>query len=94
MLLALVFGAIFFTVLTGLSGYVLSENNFELAKQAQGQALSIAESGLEYYYWHLAHFPKDLQNGTGHAGPYAIPYDDPQGGQVGTYTLDITANQS
>lgn len=94
MLLALVFGAIFFTVLTGLSGYVLSENNFELAKQAQGQALSIAESGLEYYHWHLEHFPKDLQNGTGTAGPYAIPYNDPQGGQVGTYTLDITANQS
>jgi len=94
MLLALVFGAIFLTVFSGLSGYVLSENNFEINKQAQGQALAIAEAGLEYYRWHLAHFPNDLQDGTGHAGPYVIPYDDPQGGQVGTYTLDIVGNQS
>ncbi len=94
MILALVFGAIFLTVFTGLSGYVLSENNFEIAKQAQNEASVIADAGLEYYRWHLAHFPGDLQNGTGVAGPYVTKYFDPQGGQIGSYSLNIAANQS
>ncbi len=94
MLLALVFGALFLTVFSGLSGYVLSENNFEVAKRAQSEATAIAEAGLEYYRWHLAHFPNDLQNGTGHAGPYVMTYADPEGSTVGTYSLDILGNQS
>ncbi|HFC11001.1 MAG TPA: hypothetical protein ENJ75_02310 [Candidatus Kaiserbacteria bacterium] len=94
MLLALVFGAVFLTVFSGLSGYVLSENNFEVQKRAQSQAISLAEAGLEYYRWHLAHYPNDLQNGTGQAGPYTVTYKDPQGGDVGTYTLNIKGNQS
>ncbi len=94
MLLALVFGAIFFTVFSGLSGYVLSENNFEIANRAKSNALSIAEAGVEYYRWHLAHFPNDLQNGTGLPGPYTIDYNDPEGGVIGTYTLDISGTQS
>jgi len=94
MLLALVFGAIFFIVFSGLSGFVISENNFETFHRAQSEATSIAEAGLEYYRWHLAHFPNDLQNGTGQPGPYTISYNDPQGGTVGTYTLNIKGNQS
>lgn len=94
MLLALVFGAIFFTVFTALSGYVLSGNNFEIQKRAQSEAVAIAEAGLEYYRWHLAHFPNDLQDGTGHPGPYTITYKDPTGGDVGTYTLNINGNKS
>lgn len=95
MLLALVFGAIFFTVFSGLSGYVIAQNNLETYRSAQSDAAAIAEAGLEYYRWHLAHFPSDLQNGTGHAGPYTIAYNDKQtGAEIGTYTLDITSNQS
>ncbi|HQU07847.1 MAG: hypothetical protein B7X04_02140 [Parcubacteria group bacterium 21-54-25] len=95
MLLALVFGAIFLMVFSGLSGYVLVENNFEMFTRAQSEAVAIAEAGLEYYRWHLAHFPTDLQNGTGQPGPYTITYSDPQSGAtVGTYTLNITGNQS
>ncbi len=94
MLLALVFGAIFLTVFSGLSGFVLSENNFEIEKQGQSQALSIAEAGIEYYRWHLAHFPTDLENGTGTSGPYTINYLDPEGDVAGTYALDITGNKS
>ncbi len=95
MLLALVFGAIFFVVFSGLSGYVIAENNFEAFHRARSEAFSIAEAGLEYYRWHLAHFPSDLQNGTGQPGPYTIPYDDPQTGkEIGTYTLNINGNQS
>ncbi len=94
MLLAIVFGAVFLTVLGALSSYVLTENHSQSSTTGRSKGLAIAESGLEYYRWHLAHFPTDLQNGTGHAGPYVIPYNDPEGGQTGTVTLGITGNQS
>jgi hypothetical protein len=92
MLLAIFFGAIFLMIIGALSGFVLSENRRETQEMGQSKGLAIAEAGLEYYRWHLAHFPTDLQDGTGHAGPYAITYDDPEGGSVGTYTLSIAGN--
>ncbi|MBA3789442.1 hypothetical protein H0X32_03590 [Patescibacteria group bacterium] len=92
MLLALVFGAIFLTVLGALSGFVLSQNRLETATMGQSKGLGIAEAGLEYYRWHLAHFPTDIQNGTGQPGPYSLPYNDPEGGQTGTISLSITGN--
>ncbi|HEV7121483.1 MAG TPA: hypothetical protein VGN56_01500, partial [Candidatus Paceibacterota bacterium] len=94
MLLAIVFGTVFLTVLGALSSYVLTENHSQSAATGRSKALAMAEAGLEYYRWHLAHFPTDLQNGTGHAGPYTYAYNDPEGGSVGTVTLGITGNQS
>lgn len=92
MLTALIFGTIFVTVLGALASFTLSENRLQLVSTAQNQAFTIAEAGLEYYRWHLAHYPTDLQNGTGAAGPYVITYSDPEGGAIGTFTLDITGN--
>jgi hypothetical protein len=93
-LLALVFGAIFLGMLAALSGFVLSENKTETVSIGNAKGFAIAEAGLEYYRWHLAHFPTDLENGTGIAGPYTIPFNDPEGGQAGTYTLTISGNTS
>jgi len=94
MLLALIYGTIFLTVLGALSSFVLTENHAQSASTGRSKALAIAEAGLEYYRWHLAHFPTDLKNGTGTAGPYTIPYNDPEGAQAGTITLDIDGNLS
>ncbi len=94
MLTAIVFGAIFLTVLGALSSFVLTENKLQLHATAGSRGLAIAEAGLEYYRWHLAHYPNDLQNGTGQPGPYTIPYEDPEGGQTGTITLAIAGNAS
>ena len=94
MLLALVFGTIFLSVLFALTSFVLTENKLQTSETSKTRALSIAEAGIEYYKWHLAHFPNDLQNGTGVAGPYSIPYNDPEGGQAGTITLKITGNNN
>lgn len=91
-LLVIIFGGIFLTIIISLSGYVLAQNRVEDAQRLKTSALSIAEAGLEYYRWHLAHFPNDLQNGTGHAGPYPISIPDPEGGTAGTALLAITAN--
>lgn len=92
MLLALVFGALFITVLGALSGFVLTQNRSQSMATAQSRGLAIAEAGLEYYRWFLAHYPNDLQNGTGAPGPYSIPYSDPEGGITGTIALSVTGN--
>jgi len=94
MLLAIVFGAIFLAVTFALSSFVLTENKLQTAETEKTKALGIAEAGIEYYKWHLAHFPNDLQNGTGAAGPYTIPYTDPEGAQAGTIILKVTGNNA
>lgn len=94
MLLALVFGAILLGVLFSLSSLVLTENKLQSSETDRSKGLSIAEAGIEYYKWHLAHFPSDFQNGTGAAGPYSIPYSDPEGGQTGTISLTVNANSA
>ena len=77
-------------LLTALSGYIFVEKKLELAKENREKAFQVAEAGLEYYRWHLAHWPDDLQDGTGHAGPYTHTVPDPEGGNLGSYTLDIS----
>lgn len=94
MLLALVFGSIFLTVLGALSSFSITQNHVQTGATGRSKALALAEAGIEYYRWHLAHSPTDLQNGTGHAGPYVITQSDPEGGTIGTATLSISGNQS
>lgn len=53
-------------------------------------ALNIAEAGINYYKWHLAHDPDDFTDGTGEDGPYEHTFTDSQGGELGVYSLEIT----
>jgi len=53
------------------------------------QALSIAEAGINYYRWHLAHAPFDYRDGTDHEGPYQHSFKDNQGQEVGFFELSI-----
>jgi Tfp pilus assembly protein PilX len=54
------------------------------------QAMQIAEAGIEYYRWHLAHAPTDFQDGTATSGPYIHDFFDKGGVKIGTFTLTIT----
>lgn len=92
-ILVLVFSAVFFTLISALSGYIFVEKRAQLAKENREKALHIAEAGLEYYRWFLAHFPNDLQNGTGLPGPYEHTVVDPEGGALGTFSLNVTGEQ-
>ncbi len=94
MLLAIVFGSIFLTVIFALSSFVLTENKLQTSQTDKSKALTIAEAGIEYYRWFLAHYPNDMQNGTGQPGPYSLAYNDPEGGPAGTISLSITGNSS
>ncbi|HUX80891.1 MAG TPA: hypothetical protein VMV38_01045 [Candidatus Paceibacterota bacterium] len=94
MLLVIIFGGIFFTMLIALSGYVLAQNHAQDITAQRSEAFGIAEAGLEYYRWFLSHFPGNTTSGTGHSGPYVTTYNDPEGGALGTYTLSIVGNSA
>lgn len=54
------------------------------------QSLQIAEAGINYYQWHLAHFPNDYKDGTNNAGPYVHNYYDYDTQKlIGQYSLTI-----
>lgn len=62
--------------------------------EAFEKSLSIAQSGTEYYRWHLSHAAADYTDGTGHAGPYIHAVSDPYGNTEGTFSLTITPPSS
>ncbi len=75
-----------------LSGFVLwSDVALKSAYRNSDQSLAftIAESGIEYYRWHLAHAPKDYKDGTNQPGPYNHPYKDRNGVVIGQFSLVI-----
>jgi len=53
-------------------------------------AFQIAEAGIEYYRWHLAHAPTDFKDGTQNDGPYIHNYYDKNGNKIGEFHLTIT----
>ncbi len=92
-ILVLVFASVFVLLLSALVGYIFIEKKLELAKENQQKAFQLAEAGLEYYRWHLAHWPDDLQDGTGQPGPYVHAINDPEAGLIGYYSLDISGGE-
>ncbi|MHB0865873.1 MAG: hypothetical protein ACYC1Y_03175 [Minisyncoccota bacterium] len=94
MLLVIIFGGVFFTLLIALSGFVLAQNHAQVISQSRAEAFNIAEAGLEHYRWFLSHFPGDTTDGTGQPGPYVTTYNDPAGGTMGTYSLSVVGNSA
>ena len=78
-------------VLSGLVVWVDSHVRSVGRAELNSLAFAIAESGIEYYRWHLAHDPDDFQDGTGEEGPYIHSYNDKNGEKIGEFELGITA---
>ena len=89
-LLVLAFMGIFLMILGTITSYAFEESKYGRALYGREQSLSIAEAGLEYYKWFLAHYPGDLQNGTGLPGPYSYSVSDPEGGVVGAASISVS----
>jgi hypothetical protein len=89
--------SIFLTLAGGLSILAVYEKKLYLRQTSEIQALHIAEAGVNYYRWHLAHDSGDFFDGTG-SDPDAVapngPYDhvyQSSGGEVqGIFRLEIT----
>jgi len=87
----MVFGSIAFTMIVlGLSTYALFENRASNRIHKRDEAFHIAEAGINYYRWHLAHDGDDYFDGTGgDPGPYVHSYFDKDGNLIGYYSLEI-----
>lgn len=86
----IVFGSIAVYMLGAFANW--AETNIKASRRVfnREQALQIAEAGIDYYRWHLAHSPADFQDGTGGVGPYVHNFSDKDGNTVGQFSLDIT----
>ena len=86
----IVFGSIAVYLLSALVGWTAV--NIKAGRQAinREKSLQIAEAGIDYYRWHLAHAPTDFQDGTGGPGPYIHDFRDKDGNIIGQFSLDIT----
>jgi len=93
LILIIVFTGVFLLIISGLLGVVYYQSRLNNQYVAKVQALHIAEAGINYYRWHLAHDPTDFTDNTGAPGPYVHAYNDPASGLVGTYSLEIDAPQ-
>lgn len=86
----LVFTGVGVAVLTGIVQWTFIMLKAGRAAEQRQLAVQIAEAGIEYYRWHLAHAPLDFQDGTGAAGPYVHEYKNASGDVIGRYSLEIT----
>ncbi len=88
----IVFGGVAVIVLSGFILWTYSALSFSLRGLHRSAAFSIAEAGIEYYRWHLAHDKNDFWDGQGSSslGPYVHQYYDKFGNLIGEYALTIT----
>jgi hypothetical protein len=92
LVLVLVFGGIFLVILSSFVGYVVTQSQVINFRHEQQRATEIAEAGLNYYKWYLAHYPDDVTDGTGLPGPYVHVYNDPELGPIGEFSLEVSSN--
>lgn len=93
MIFAVIFGVIATSVVTiAISSYAIFENRASISKHNREQAFQIAEAGLDYYRWHLAHDKTDYYDGNSSStpGPYVHEYADKDGEVIGYFSLEIT----
>jgi len=93
-MLVLAFMGIFVFLLGTILSYTLTQGKYGRALYAREQALSIAEAGLEYYRWFLAHNPTIMVAGVGLVSPYTHVVNDPEGSRLGEATITAAAQLS
>lgn len=88
MIIIIIFCFIILLSLTAISTLLLTEHKALRQKIAKENSLQIAESGLNYYRWRLAH---DRDNFTEITDQ---PYYDSSGSLVGYYSIAVDANET
>lgn len=88
-------------VMTSIISFVVSQTKYALQVHAREQAFQIAESGIHFYRWYLAH---QVEGRTaqqvadfwatgspyGVGSPHTVVYTDPGGSPIGEYKLEVT----
>lgn len=86
----IVFSMIALSLVVVYVAWAASSVNIARVAYSREQALQVAEAGIDYYRWHLAHAPNDFQDGTGAPGPYTHVFYDKDGVAIGQFVLTIT----
>lgn len=88
----LVFATIAVVITTALVGWAGSVLKSSRQLTVREQAIQIAEAGIDYYRWHLAHSQNDYYDGNGatSTGPYVHSVTNALGNVIGQYSLVIT----
>lgn len=86
----IVFGVIAVYLLGALTRWAVTDIKSSRSASDRELAIQIAEAGIDYYRWHLAHSPQDFQDGTGQSGPYVHDFFDKNEDVIGKFILDIT----
>lgn len=92
LIVVLIFGAVFLVIISSFVGYTITQGKVVEQRYQLERASDIAEAGLNYYRWFLAHYPNDVTNGTGLPGPYIHQYNDPEGAAIGEYSLSVASS--
>jgi len=90
-IMVLVISGLFLSLAIVATTYVGDQYKLSSQKIYKAMSFEMAEAGIEYYRWHLAHAMEDYQDGTGAPGPYEHEYKNLEGSILGKFTLDITA---
>ncbi len=88
-------------ILSSIIGFIASQTKYALQIHAREQAFQIAESGIHFYRWYLAHQVEgrtaqqvedfwNTGNPYGVASDYEVEYTDPGGDAIGKYSLEVT----
>lgn len=88
----LVFSVIAIIVTMALINWATATLRSSKQLGAREQAFQIAEAGIDYYRWHLAHAQADYTDGisTTTTGPFIHSFTDKDGNVLGQYALTIT----
>jgi len=87
--LILVILAIFFVFATSVMNWAFQARKDVLSRSRGTQALQVAEAGVDYYKWHLAHSDSDYKDGNEWccvAGETTLSSAEECGGKCGPYT--------
>ncbi|MFA6159729.1 MAG: pilus assembly PilX N-terminal domain-containing protein [Parcubacteria group bacterium] len=96
---ALIIMAVVMIILTSMLGYITSQLKFSANRAQKEEAFQIAEAGIYFYRWYLAHQTAGKtarevddfwQNGSplGVDLPYEKTFSDPEGGVIGSYSIE------
>jgi len=96
LIMAIVFTGVFLIIVVGLLQYVTVLKKSSVAEDDRERAFQIAESGINFFQWVLAHDNTDYCIGTASPcpqqdthGPFQYEYKDPTGSVIGHYELYV-----
>jgi hypothetical protein len=86
----IIFSSVAIVIMGGIMKW--AQTTIEANRQliVREKAIQLAESGIDYYRWHLAHDKDDFEDGTGSPGPYIHQVLDKNGNIIGEFSLEIT----